>query len=382
MSCDCVHLRSELENIRNKQSILLKDHQMQLELVRTKTKEQYESLLETQKQGFLGVQKINEQEINKLKEIIGIKNAEIETLIQTNSKYRAQLNQEEQISTLKIQNLKKESQDILSLINKYQEEINQLKSEQPQREDLLNEQHQLRIEEIQSYYSKLLKQHGKEKQEVLIKIDELVQKEKKLNEQINNQLSQIQLLKIEILDKTSILDQNEKDIQKLKAELFNLQNSQEQNLNENQLQKKSLKNNYDIIVQEYENELEIQKSQIAQLRTSLEQVTHHIQVQLTMKCNELKEETYKQNLIIQSQNNTIREQEVLLDKLEVHSQTNNMQFSQMMENQKKRLEQAYSYQLDNLKKSFQTQIILLQQQQADESLMGRQKMIRRSIADL
>ncbi|CAD8147493.1 unnamed protein product [Paramecium octaurelia] len=374
MSCDCVHLRSELENIRNKQSILLKDHQMQLELVRTKTKEQYESLLETQKQGFLGVQRINEQEINKLKEIIAIKNAEIETLIQTNSKYRAQLNQEEQISTLKIQNLKKESQDILSLINKYQEEINLLKSEQPQREDLLNEQHQSRIEEIQSYYSKLLKQHGKEKQEVLIKIDELVQKEKKLNEQINNQLSQIQLLKLEILDKTSILDQYEKDIQKLKAELLNLQNSQEQNLNENQLQKKSLKNNYDIIVQEYEKELENQKSQIVQFRISVEQ--------LTIKCNELKEEIYKQSLIIQSQNNTIREQEVLLDKLEVHSQTNNMQFSQMMENQKKRLEQAYSYQLDNLKKSFQTQIILLQQQQADESLIGRQKLIRRSIADL
>lgn len=51
--------------------------------------------METQKQGFLGVQKINESEVNKLKEIIAIKNAEIETLIQTNSKYRAQLNQEE-----------------------------------------------------------------------------------------------------------------------------------------------------------------------------------------------------------------------------------------------------------------------------------------------
>ncbi|CAD8157034.1 unnamed protein product [Paramecium pentaurelia] len=373
MNCDCVRLRSELENIRNKQSILLKDHQMQLELIRTKTKEQYESLLESQKQGYQGYQKINEQEINKLKEIIAIKNSEIETLIHTNQKYRAQLNQEEQISNLKIQNLKKESQDIVTLINIQQGEINKLKQEQPQREDLLNEQYQLRLEEIQNYYSQLLKQIGKEKQDILNKLDELIQKEKVLNEQINNQHSQIQLLKIEQLDKISIINQNEKDIQKLQNELKNLNNLQKKNENENQWQQKSIYNNYEIVVQEYEKELDNLKYQIQQLHNSYEQLTY--------KCNEFKDEIYKQNLIIQSQNNTIKEQEALLDKLENNSQSNNMQFSQMMENQKKRLEQAYSYQLENLKKSFQTQIILLQQQQADESLKGKQKLIKRSVAE-
>ncbi|CAD8065118.1 unnamed protein product [Paramecium sonneborni] len=375
MSCDCVHLRSELEQIRNKQSILLKDHQIQLELIRTKTKQQYESLLETQKQGLLGVQKINEQEINKLKEIIGIKNIEIETLIHTNQKYRAQLNQQEQISNLKIQNLKKESSDIITLISKYQEEIHKLKQEQPQKEDLLNELQKLRIEEIQNYYTKLLKQHDKEKQEVLGKFDELIQKEKNLKEQINNQVSQIQFQKLVLLEKTSIIEQNEKDIKKLKLELLKQQNQQYQNINENQLKEQSLKKDYEVVVQQYELELENQKNQIQQIHNSYEQ--------LTLKCNELNEETYKQSLIIKTQNDTIIEQEALLEKLEIHSQTNNMQFSQMMENQKRRLDQAYSYQLESLKKSFQTQIILQQQQQADDgNLNGKQSFIRRSISDL
>ncbi|CAD8045172.1 unnamed protein product [Paramecium primaurelia] len=213
MNCDCVPLRSELENIRNKQSILLRDHQMQLELIKQKLKNNMK--VYCTKQGY---QKINEQGINKLKEIIVIKNSEIEILIHTNQKYRAQLNQEEQISNLKIQNLKKESQDIVSLNIIQQGEINKFKLEQPQREDLLNEQYQLRLEEIQNYYSQFLKLNGKEKYKMLNKQDELMQKEKVLNEQINNQFSLIQLLEIEQLDKISIINYNEKDLQKFQID--------------------------------------------------------------------------------------------------------------------------------------------------------------------
>ncbi|CAD8045171.1 unnamed protein product [Paramecium primaurelia] len=71
-------------------------------------------------------------------------------------------------------------------------------------------------------------------------------------------------------------------------------------------------------------ELENQKYQIQQFHNSYEQLTYN--------CYEFKDEIYKQNLIIQSQNNTIKEQEALLNKLENNQQRNNMQFSQMMEN--------------------------------------------------
>ncbi|KAM3143823.1 hypothetical protein pb186bvf_004099 [Paramecium bursaria] len=313
-----------------------------MNIQRQKIINKYESIINSQEQGYKGMVEIMGKEIKQLLGLLDIKQKEIDSLVRQSSQYRLIEEQEKYKLQAQLDNFVKEST--------YQKQLNQ--EIQIQKETELFQQYEKEVDKIKH-------------QDRIIR--NLQQDISNLRQSNQNQLERLSTFEKLIQEK----DKLRKDIEEThKIEKESLINQQQQ-----------IKNSLDLMVTDNKKLQEIvqyQECQINNLKSQIKEsqvINSTTLYDLSFDQKRLKDQI--QQLLMQIDNLThlcekqefkLTDQQQYIDKLIHQLNQNRSTQGSIMEDFKRRMEQSSILQVENLKLSYGTQIHLLNDQIQDLKL--------------